>query len=318
MSKVFQLSRHWARSSTAFLISLAVSTSSMIAAETELSVIQTRCKTYFQARQPIFVNDPGGLGNGPGLEIPFNTQERQAIHEISGLIDAKKWDESLDRIQKQSQRIRLEMFPQLLRGLIRADELNRATQLVITLFSPQSYERSQGIGMIASELIMRNQLSDAIALLKTISQTPFNITEATNPVLLALIATKQPEKFQSIAKLFPKAQTSIWLGVGGLPIEPQVFRQLTGMIDDSKLRSYAQEKTALYWFSRDGKERINGWIIANQIDDCMIRARALLRFAERITDSLSSESMQEKSKTLDHISELLNVVDEAKLGDRRA
>ncbi|KAM3102805.1 hypothetical protein ACKFKF_03565 [Phormidesmis sp. 146-12] len=287
----------------------------------ELPKIQTNCKTEFQPREPILLY---GFGNGSssdnGGRIDFK-QEQQIKERIWKLIYSKQWDEALVEIQKQPRRIQLEMFPQLLSGLVWADEGDRASRLVIAQFPRQTYERAQGVGTIAKALIRRDQLPKAIAVLKTVPQDSKYLDETTTPVAIALVKTNQLEKLREVTALFPSrdAQAKIWLAIADrISFEPLLSKQIAAMIEDRKLRSQTLRKIAMKWLYASGQEALKGWVVANEIEDCVIRSKFFLEIADRITDSPSKDHSREKSETLTQIEALLNGIDESKLGDRRA
>ncbi|KAM3096474.1 hypothetical protein ACKFKG_10730 [Phormidesmis sp. 146-35] len=287
----------------------------------ELPKIQTDCKTESQSRKPIllygFGNDVGSSGRNPN---DFE-QEQQTKQRIWKLIYSKQWDEARVEIQKQPKRFRLEMFPQLLSALVSADESDRASRLVIAQFPRQTYERAQGVGTIAKALISQDQLPKAIAVLKTVPQDSGYLSSATTPAAIALVETGQLEKLREVAALFPSqnAQAKIWLAIGEqISFEPPLAKQIATMIEDRKLRSQTLQKIAMKWLYASGKDALKGWIVANEIEDCMIRSKYFLEIADLIANSPSNDHSQEKGETLNQVETLLNAIDEAKLGDRRA
>ncbi|KAM3114268.1 hypothetical protein [Phormidesmis sp. 146-33] len=295
-----------------------------IAAKIELPKIQTDCKTDAQARRPIFAeyfgNSSNKSGSGGRVDFEQENQKNQIKDRISKLIYAKQWDEALAEIQKQSEPIQSELFSRLSYELAESGEINRASRLVITQFPRRSRERARGIGAIAARLLKSNRKPEAIALLKTVPQDSEYLDEATTPVAIAFAIIGQLEGFREIARLFPNsdAQSQIWLGIGELQLELEMSKRFVALIDDPKVRSRTQEKMANRWMSASGKDAVNGWILANEIEDCMIRSRFFVEVADRITRGASNDHIQEKGAILDQVEGLLNAINEDKLGDRKA
>lgn len=274
-------------------------------AETQLPRIRTNCTTNSQRLlAPIPLRLP------PTVAIPQPEQVAQS-RKIRALIEAKQWKQALQEFQKGSSWVQNETMRSLFAGLVQANETARASRFVIEQFPPQSKQRAQGLGVIAAELTNRNQLKDAIALLKNLPPSSEYLSDAVIPVVEALTATNQIQKIPQVMTLFPvtKEKWTVWTDVANAVLfEPAQAKEVAGIMEGEYLRSLTLKNIATKWLSENRRDGVKAWTIANEIEDCSIRIEVFLNAFEQLNASNLNVSNTQKAQALDQMEALIAVL----------
>lgn len=273
-------------------------------AEIQLPMVRTSCTTdshRLLAPMPLRL---------PPTAVYVRSEQVAQARKLKTLIAARQWEQALQEFQKGSSWVQDETARSLFVGLVRANETARASRFVIEQFPPQSRQRARGIGAIAAELTGRNQLNDAIALLKKLPQTSEYLSDAVIPVVDTLAATHQIQTIPQVMTLFPVTEKwTIWTDVANAVLfEPAQAKAVAGMIEGEYLRSLTLKNMATKWLSENRREVVKAWTIANDIEDCSIRIEVLVNAFEQLNASNLNVSNSQKAKALDQIEALIAVL----------
>ncbi len=335
------------------ILLVATTTQSVIAAEIQFPQIKTECKTYFQARRPIdldqYMYNPGDRDSWNKL----TDEERRKIKQsLSDLFQSKQWDTALAEIEKISpSRFRDEVSIELVESMSQAKDMDRALQLLLQIFPEKtSHQQAKGIGIVAKYMALNNQFPQALEALNLLSDNDKSYAgAAVVPVIKEILTPAQrtknnpatPEqldKIRSIVALFPKAshQETIWRSVGEyVYLVPEVAQQFSGLTSDSNLKQLVLREASQLWFNPNFQPDFSGYYslnlndavrfeygteIANSIDNCIVRSRVFLELADRVgrdQDFSRQFTVSAKSRMLDQIESLLGAIDRDAIGDRR-
>lgn len=280
---------------------------------------------------------------------PSSAEATQIQQLIENLLSQKNWDKAKLEIEKISySEFRDEMRFKLVKSLSKAKELDRALKLVMELFpQKQSREQAKGIGIVASELVLEGQFTQALEVLKLSSHDASSAAVAVLPVVSVVLnqersqqlfipsaTPEQLEKLRIVVSLFPGSnyQEKVWHSIGeSISLEPRLATKVTELIQDEVLRSTTLDRFAEQWIDRNLTDRFSGlrtlgqnWQAANQIRDCVARSRVFLDIAsflvllsDFLVPSYYQPGQSETAHMLDQLEALINAIDEDKLGDRR-
>jgi tetratricopeptide (TPR) repeat protein len=276
---------------------------SAYSAEIEPPRIQTNCKAVSSSAIPVLPL------RFPPTAYSVKPEHVAQVRKIQLLIQAKRWDQARQEFQNGSTWVQDETIRPLLTAMVQANETARASRFVLEQFLPQSQNRAEGIGAIASELIKRNQVSDAIALLKNLPKTSNYLSDAIIPIVGALTATNQINRILEVMVLFPveNEKWSVWTDVAReVSFEPAQARQVAGMIKDAYLRSMVRSNMAERWVKN--RNLLNAWIIANDIENCGYRAETFLSILPEPKNSDLKLSNPQTAQALDQLEALIAAI----------
>jgi tetratricopeptide (TPR) repeat protein len=276
---------------------------SAYSAEIEPPKIQTNCKAVSSSAIPVLP-----LRFSP-TAYSVKPEHVAQVRKIQVLIQAKRWEQALQEFQKGSTWVQDETIRPLLSAMVQTNETARASRFVLEQFLPQSQNRARGIGVIASELIKRNQVSDAIALLKNLPKTSNYLSDAIIPIVGVLTATNQINRIPEVMSLFPveNKKWSVWTDVAReVSFEPAQARQVAGMIKDAYLRSMVRSNMAERWVKN--RNVLNAWIIANDIENCGYRAETFLSILPELKNSDLKLSNTQTAQALDQLEALIAAI----------
>lgn len=229
---------------------------------------------------------------------------------LETLIAARQWDQALVEFQDLPEWGQSEMLRPLLIALVKANEVQRASQFLVQQYPARSKMRAEGMGTIAAELTKRDRFESAIEVLKTVPQDSEYQQNAVIPVIEILTARNQIGKIADLIPLFPNedARSSFWYATARrIAFQPEQAKQLAGLIENSDLRSSVIERMANFWLRRDGNAALNGWKIATEIEDCASRLTFFLNAFDRLKQSGLKPS--NVARSLDELEALLNARD---------
>lgn len=276
---------------------------SAYSAEIEPPKIQTNCRAVSSSAIPVLPL------RFPPTAYSVKPEHIAQVRKIQTLIQAKQWNQALQEFQKGSTWVQDETIRPLLSAMVQANETARASRFVLAQFSPQSQNRAKGIGTIASELIKRNQVAAAIALLNNLPKTSNYLSDAIVPIVGALTATNQLNRIPEVMALFPveNEKWSVWTDVAReVSFEPAQARAVAGMIKDAYLRSMVRSNMAERWVKN--RNVLNAWTIANDIEDCGYRADTVLSVLQELKTSDLKLSNPQIAQALDQLEALIAAI----------
>jgi hypothetical protein len=248
----------------------------------------------------------------PSASLVFRGVED--MRQLEKLIATKQWDAALEEFRNASEGVKLDMLRPLMVALVKANEVQRASRFLIQQFPARSEIRVKGIGTIAAELTARNQFQSAIELLKTIPQTSEYFADATIPVIEILAKTNQMQAIAQVMALFPddEARSSFLYRVTRrIGFLPEQVKQVAGITEDAGLRPTLIARMANFWLNQDGEAILNGWKIANEIEDCSVRLNFFVDAFDRLKTANLNLSDAQKARSLNQLEALLNARDAA-------
>ncbi|MCU0550602.1 MAG: hypothetical protein MUC48_14730 [Leptolyngbya sp. Prado105] len=273
-------------------------------AEIELPKIESTCKTE---RISALLVPP----IAPELALPnLGLPRVEDFRQLESLIAAKQWEAAFTEFQNSSEWVQSDMLRPLLIALVQANEVQRASRFLIQQFPAQSEMRAKGVGAIAAELTKRNQFQSAIESLKTIPQNSEYLSDAVIPVVEILATTNQIAAIAQLMPLFSNddARLSFWYSATRkVAFQPEQAKQFAAMIEDAELRSHLIARMANFWLRKEGEAVLNGWKIANAIEDCSPR----LSFFLDAFDRLKTTNLNPSARSLNELEALLNARDAA-------